>query len=234
MAETTAPRPGATQEEPEEARHHSSERLVFFSDAVIAIAITLLALELPIPGEGVHGNAGVLRFLHEHLPEYLAFLVSFTTIATHWMAHQRLFRYATGTNGRVVRWNLVWLLMIVSMPFTTRLLTSEADAFQVQFTIYAAAQALAGLCLTVAFAGVLKSGLLRPRTPPAGVADALAWVTTMVVTFVLSIPVALITPWASLCWVLFPLVRIALRPVERRIADTVGALNATGRDIASV
>lgn len=131
MAETAAPRPGATQEEPDEARQSSSQRLVFFSDAVIAIAITLLALELPAPTEGVHGNAGVLHFLREHLSEYVAFLVSFTVIALHWMAHQRLFRYATGMNGGVIRWNLAWLLTIVVMPFTTKVLTSEADAFQV-------------------------------------------------------------------------------------------------------
>lgn len=80
----------------------------------------------------------MVHFLREHLTECTAFLVSFTAIAMHWMTHQRLFRYATGPAGGVIRWNLLWLLVIVVAPFTTRLLTSEADAFQVQFIVYAA------------------------------------------------------------------------------------------------
>ncbi|MEW1779115.1 TMEM175 family protein [Streptomyces sp. NPDC086777] len=91
----------------------SPERLIYFSDAVVAIAITLLALELPVPTGEVHGNSGVLYFLREHLAEYTAFLVSFWAIATHWVIHRRLFRYATGLSGGAVRWNLLWLLAIV-------------------------------------------------------------------------------------------------------------------------
>ncbi|MEU9130660.1 TMEM175 family protein [Kitasatospora sp. NPDC048540] len=53
----------------------------------------------------------------------------------HWLLHQRLFRYAKGIDGGAIRWNLAWLLMIVITPFATKLLTVEADAFQVQFTV---------------------------------------------------------------------------------------------------
>src|SRR4051794_4615100 len=86
----------------------STERLIYFSDAVIAIAITLLALELPTPAAPVHGNAGVLDFLGEHLTEYIAFLIRFTAVAMHRTAHQRLLRYATGLTGGVLRCNLLW------------------------------------------------------------------------------------------------------------------------------
>jgi hypothetical protein len=106
--------------------------------------------------------------------------------------------------------------MIVVTPFTTKLLTSEADAFQVQFITYATGQALTGLFFRLAFADLRRSGLLRTDTPPEAVADTLAWVTAMIVTFVVSIPVALVTHWASLCWALLPLTRKALDRIGRK------------------
>jgi len=196
------------------------ERLIYFSDAVIAIAITLLALELPTPTGAVHGNAGVLAFFGEHAQEYLAFLISFVAVAMHWLIHQRLFRYATGLEGRLIRWNLLWLLTIVLMPFTTKLLTSEADAFQVQFTVYAVDQALAGLFLLLAVSDLRRCGLLRADAPAAVITNATEFMTAVTVMFVLSIPVAFVTNWALLCWLLLPVVRAAVRLVGRRISAT--------------
>jgi uncharacterized membrane protein len=199
----------------DENRPVSPERLIYFSDAVVAIAITLLALELPVPTGEVHGNAGVLHFLREHLTEYMAFLVSFAAVAVHWMIHQRLFRHATGLSGGAIRWNLLWLFTIVITPFTTKLLTSEADAFQIQFIVYAANQALTGLLFLRAFANLRRSGMLRASARPEVVSNTLGWVTAMIVTFLISIPVALVTHWASLCWTLLPLVRAGLRLSRR-------------------
>ncbi|MFJ5304450.1 TMEM175 family protein [Streptomyces sp. NPDC088350] len=204
-----------THEQDDVAEPAGPERLIYFSDAVVAIAITLLALELPVPGAEAHGDTGVAHFMREHLTEYVAFLVSFTAIAMQWLLHQRLFRYATGLSGGAIRWNLLWLLMIVITPFTTKLLTSEADAFQIQFIVYAANQALTGLFFRLAFADLGRSGVLRPDAPRKVVADTLAWVDAMIVTFALSIPVALVTHWASVCWALLPVTRMALQRVTR-------------------
>jgi uncharacterized membrane protein len=195
----------------------SPERLIYFSDAVVAIAITLLALELPVPGADVHGDSGVQHFLREHLSEYFAFLVSFAAIAMQWMLHQRLFRYVTGLSGGAIRWNLLWLLLIVVTPFTTKLLTSEADAFRIQFIVYAAGQALTSLSFRLAFADLRRSGKLRPDAPPGVITDTLAWVDAMIVTFAVSIPVALVTHWASLCWALLPLTQKVTQKILRRV-----------------
>jgi uncharacterized membrane protein len=196
----------------------SPERLIYFSDAVIAIAITLLALELPTPDGSVHGNAEVLHFLREHTAEYVAFLISFAAVAMQWLAHQRLFRYATGLAGGVIQGNMVWLLMIVVMPFTTRMLTSEADAFEVQFSMYAANQALAALFLVLAFTRLRRHGLVRPDAPAATISATMEWMVTVVVVFALSIPVAFVTHWASLSWILLPVVRSAIRLARRATA----------------
>ncbi|MER5793422.1 TMEM175 family protein [Streptomyces sp. NPDC001980] len=193
----------------------SPERLIYFSDAVVAIAITLLALELPVPTGEVHGNSGVLHFLREHLAEYTAFLVSFWAIAIHWMIHQRLFRYATGLSGGAIRWNLLWLLAIVVTPFTTKLLTSEADAFQVQFIVYAANQVLTCLFFWLAVTDLRRSGVLDTGDSAAAVSNTMSWLTALMLSFLISIPVALVTHWASVCWALLPAIRICLRGLRR-------------------
>jgi uncharacterized membrane protein len=192
------------------------ERLIYFSDAVIAIAITLLALELPTPTEGVRGNVGVLQFLGGHAAEYVAFLISFAAVAMHWLIHQRLFRHVTGLDGRVIRWNLLWLLMIVLMPVTTKLLTSDVDAFQVQFTVYAVDQALAGLFLVLAFSDLRRHALVKPTTPAEVIDNGVEFMAAVVLMFVVSIPVAFVTNWAALCWLLLPLLRKGVQLARRR------------------
>ncbi len=123
----------------------SAERLIFFSDAVVAIAITLLALDLPVPVGAT--NADVLQSAEGFVDQYVAFVISFVVIAGHWRGHHRLFRYVNDA-GPIVPWNLLWLFFIVVMPFATRVLNGNG-AFQVRFTVYAGVQALAALSLLV-------------------------------------------------------------------------------------
>jgi uncharacterized membrane protein len=69
----------------------AAERLTFFSDAVVAIAITLLALELPVPHNG--STTEVLHEMDNHLMAYVAFFISFAVIGQHWAAHHAVFRW---------------------------------------------------------------------------------------------------------------------------------------------
>ena len=76
----------------------AAERLTFFSDAVVAIAITLLAIDLPVP-EGGSLSLFWTSVRHDD-GHYLAFLLSFVAIAAAWFDHHDLFRYVRGTDGR--------------------------------------------------------------------------------------------------------------------------------------
>ena len=125
-----------------EIEARSADRVVVFSDAVVAIAITLLALDLPIPGD-IGGDRAVLDFLGDHWNAYFAFFISFVVVSGHWGSHRAIFRYVNRINDRVISTNMVWLLMVVLTPFAARTLAASTRGFGVRFGIYALVQAVA-------------------------------------------------------------------------------------------
>jgi uncharacterized membrane protein len=201
-----------------------AERLVFFSDAVVAIAITLLALELPLP-TGTTNSALWHGLWDAHL-DYLAFLISFLVIWNHWSSHHRLFR-AVSLGGWLVVWNMLWLLAIVVTPFATRVITGDG-AFEARFTLYAAVQAFAGLCLLLVVREVDRGGLLGHENAAAMVRVGYLRAWTALLTFGLSIPLAWFTRWAFACWFVFPVVRTWTRRLEHDTGRAVGATRIGG------
>ncbi|MGI3783436.1 MAG: TMEM175 family protein [Janthinobacterium lividum] len=103
----------------------SAERLVFFTDAVVAIALTLLILPLvDLVPEARRTAPDVSRLLLENLPELGSFLLSFVVIFRLWWAHHQLFRHVSALSPAVVCWNLLWLLSIVFLPWPTAIITA--------------------------------------------------------------------------------------------------------------
>jgi uncharacterized membrane protein len=101
----------------------SSERLVFFSDAVVAIALTLLILPLAdTASEAATKYADSYRLITENEAKIYSFLLSFVVIARLWMAHHRLFEQVKAYNRRLMQANLGWLLTIVVLPFPTEMI----------------------------------------------------------------------------------------------------------------
>jgi uncharacterized membrane protein len=98
-------------------------RLEAFSDGVFAVAITLLALDLTVAGPG-HGP--LLDQLYEKWPAFLAYLISFLMIGIIWVNHHTLVRSIVRVDRTVLFINLVLLLFVVLIPFTT---ATEADYF---------------------------------------------------------------------------------------------------------
>lgn len=107
------------------APDHRIERLVFFSDAVFAIAITLLVIEIHAP----HLPYGASAAAHWHAlgalaPSLIGFVVSFFAIGAFWAGHHRMFTLAATWSDRLVTPNLLLLLTIVAMPFFTAYLSA--------------------------------------------------------------------------------------------------------------
>jgi uncharacterized membrane protein len=99
---------------------HALERLVFFSDAVFAIAITLLVIELHPPHVAAPGgHAAFLRALWNMAPNFFGFFVSFWVIAAFWAGHHRAFALSGHYAPSLIMPNLALLCAIVFIPFTT-------------------------------------------------------------------------------------------------------------------
>jgi uncharacterized membrane protein len=96
-------------------------RLEAFSDGVFAIAITLLVLELHVPtGHGV-----LLKALEREWPRYLGYFVSFAFIGGVWIAHSTLTRFIKAADADLMRLNLMLLLFVSFLPFTTAIASTH-------------------------------------------------------------------------------------------------------------
>lgn len=95
------------------------ERMILFSDAVFAIAITLLIIEIKVPVLSEISTHGVLEALKEKIAEFFAFVLSFTVIGQFWITHHRVFGYVTGYTNGLLWLNLHMLFWIVLVPFTS-------------------------------------------------------------------------------------------------------------------
>jgi len=96
------------------------ERMILFSDAVFAIAITLLAIELKVPAIITDVTDHKLaESLNEMIPKFIGFLISFLIIGQYWTTHHRLFGFVVNYNLRLMWLNLFFLLAVIIMPFTS-------------------------------------------------------------------------------------------------------------------
>lgn len=97
------------------------ERMILFSDAVFAIAITLLAIEIKVPEipKKLVTEQALLHSLEELLPKFIGFLVSFAVIGIYWAVHHRMFGYVINYTPKLLRLNLIFLLAVALMPFST-------------------------------------------------------------------------------------------------------------------
>lgn len=97
------------------------ERMILFSDAVFAIAITLLVIEIKVPSLDLHiaTDAMLVNALDELIPKFVGFFISFFIIGLYWTIHHRMFGYVTNYTRKLLWLNLVFLLAVVLMPFST-------------------------------------------------------------------------------------------------------------------
>jgi len=120
------------------------ERLVFFSNAVFAIAITLLALEIRLPSlEGTLTNDQLLQALLAIWPKYFSYALSFLVIGAFWMGHHRKFRFILRYDTNLVLLNILLLMGIAFIPFPTAVLGENGNRTATIF--YALIMAIAGL-----------------------------------------------------------------------------------------
>ncbi|WP_121357472.1 TMEM175 family protein [Flavisolibacter nicotianae] len=98
--------------------HRPTDRLEYFSDAVLAIAATLLVIELPKP----ETETGLLQAIVKQWPAYAAFAASFLFICIAWSNHHNMFIYIRQTDQYLLILNILFLMFVTLQSFTTGLL----------------------------------------------------------------------------------------------------------------
>jgi len=120
------------------------ERMILFSDAVFAIAITLLIIEIKVPELHERTNHEATVALFRLIPKFVGFFIGFFVIATYWVAHHRIFRFVRTYNDGLIWLNIFFLLSIVLMPFTSAYY-GEYPQLSMPFILYCASVMITGL-----------------------------------------------------------------------------------------
>ena len=96
------------------------ERMILFTDAVFAIAITLLVIEIKAPIISEYSSFNqTLNQLFDLIPRFMGFIMSFFVIAIYWRSHHRLFSFLKSYDDRIIWLNFFFLFFIVLMPFSS-------------------------------------------------------------------------------------------------------------------
>ncbi len=135
----------------------TAERMKFFTDAVVAIAMTLLILPLlESVAEAARNNVDTATYLSDHGDELFAFVLSFLIIGRFWVGHERLFGYVDRWTGLLMNLNMLWMLSIVFLPVATAIVGSmKTDA--VQLSLYIGTMIVNVLLMTAMQVVVLRT-----------------------------------------------------------------------------
>ncbi|GLY34256.1 DUF1211 domain-containing membrane protein [Amycolatopsis sp. NBRC 101858] len=151
----------------------SSERLVFFTDAVVAIALTLLVLPLTdLVPELVSEHKPAVEAVTDNWPKIVSFLLSFVVIGRFWSVHHRIFEHVRAYSTALVRVNFCWLLTIALLPFPSELIGAyQSERFTVVF--YLGTLLASSLCHTALVVIVRRNPQVRGDAEP--VSDETLW-----------------------------------------------------------
>jgi len=187
------------------------ERIVFFSDAVMAIAITLLAIDLRVPEIAPASAAQQLAAsLAAIRPRFMTFFISFLVIAIYWVSHHRYFRYIKRYDTRLMWLNMMFLFFIICMPFLASLL---GEYVFVPLALIAYTLAIAALGVALALIWWYASAghrLIAPDLDAATIRTINVRLWSAPVMFLVAVPFAYVGSTAVIIvWWLSPLVVLA-------------------------
>jgi uncharacterized membrane protein len=186
-------------------------RLLALSDGVIAVAITLLVLDIRLPeGFGEYSDAELWAALVALWPRLLAYLLSFYVIANFWLSHRAKFNHIVRTDGRLMWINMLFLLTVGLVPFTTNLIAESGGS--VSTMIYAASMVVSGLSLAGTWLYADANGLIDPGVTREERREHLRATLLISLIFALSIPLSVAhADGAKYFWIALWPTGIALR-----------------------
>jgi uncharacterized membrane protein len=195
---------------------------VFFSDAVFAIAMTVLVLTLKISANTT--DAEVAHALRSSLPSVFSYALSFAVISACWLAHHRMFRYVQRIDTTVLVLNLSVLGLVAFVPYPTSVLGQYGET-TAAVVFYASTMGILGSLMTALWSYASHRHRFIPRgTPSQFVRHAFWRSATTPTVFLASIPIAFVSPTAAK-W--FWLTIVIIHALLRRHYGTIESQTAT-------
>lgn len=180
------------------------ERIAFFSDAVFAIALTLLVLDIRLP-EGL-ADADVGAAIVQLWPQFFAYGLTFIVLGLNWVSHHRKYRVIERFDTRFVWLNLAYLAFVALAPFPTSVISEYVTAASV--TLYAVQVAMLGILQAIIWWYSQKQGLLAASVDEGLYRYQLAGTLVTPVVFLATIPIAVFIGPAVAVWSWLSLVAI--------------------------
>ena len=185
-------------------------RLEAFTDAVIAIVITILVLELRVP------HKPGLEALREVVPIFLTYVLSFVYLGIYWNNHHHMMVLTERVNGKILWANLHLLFWLSLVPFTTAWM-GENDFAEVPTAFYGADLLLAAIAYFILQTAIIAEEGPDSRLRAAIGRDLKGKVSPLL--YLAAIPLAFVSPWIALAFYVF-VALIWLVP-DRRIESAV-------------
>ena len=188
-------------------------RIVAFTDGVMAVAITLLVLNIEVPRLPGTDERRLEDELADLLPSLLAYLLSFALVGQYWVVHHSLFENLRSFDRALMGLNLTFLALIALVPFASELI-DRYEQEPVAAAVFAGILGLAALTNVLMVRYIARRRFLRaPRPgPPEPFPGAVSLAIALV--FLLSIPVAYLSVTAAkLLWLLVLVFRYPLRRI---------------------
>lgn len=189
-------------------------RIASFSDAVFAVAITLLVLNIDVP---MNAGKELGNELWKLWPQFGAFLLSFVIIGAFWIFHHTLLRKIERHDALFIWLNLALLLCIVFMPFVASLF-SEYPNTEIATILYSGTWSVASMLFAIIwYYSTRKNRLVGEDFDPGkGFHAALAFMSTSII-FLVSIPIALVNVSAAqYFWIMLFPTHLALGIIQGR------------------
>lgn len=218
----------------EEAELPATERLLGLSDGVVAIALTLLTLNLAVPAITSRNSPSDLwRALAHMQPQFASYLISFYVIASYWLTHHRVFRLVRGHDEGMAWWNFVFLLTITTMPFSASLL-GRFGQNPLAVDLFAANLLAASIATQVTLAYGRRKHLLAPTATRSVLAYNRVRGLGISLVIAASIGIAWVDPdGAKYVWILLPVVHEVANRVSRRSEAGTESTRPTGATAVS-
>lgn len=187
------------------------ERLIFFSDAVFAIAITLLALEIRLPADANDlSNQALFQSLLALWSKYISYIISFLVIGNFWIWHHARFRSIIRYNNRLILLNLFLLMAVAFIPFPTEVISENGNRTATIF--YALTITLTGLFALLLWVYASHHNRLTRPLNPQEIHRSMTNTLIIPLVFLVSIGVAYLDPdLAKYSWGFTALAAISLR-----------------------